>query len=281
MTKLLEIDPAGFDAHFGKEPFAVCHNLVDHELLTVERVAQLADFLPEASVEHNLGNVDKIVAGGEAPKLDQSPGEVARGIESNGCWMVLKNIEQDAAYSDLLDACLAEVEPLLDPREGGIADREAFVFLSAPGSVTPSHVDPEHNVLLQVRGTKEFNVGRFADRAAEQRELERFYAGGHRNIAQTPDDMETFALAPGDGVYVWPNAPHYVVNGPTVSVSLSITWQTPATRRAARVHAANRRLRALRLQPKGPGERLAVDRVKAGTIGALSVVRRRLGRQAA
>ena len=47
MTKLLEIDPAGFDAHFGKEPFAVRHNLVDHELLTVERVAQLADFLPE------------------------------------------------------------------------------------------------------------------------------------------------------------------------------------------------------------------------------------------
>jgi hypothetical protein len=280
MTRLLDIDPARL-AQLGRDPFAVRHHLAEHPLLGVDALARLADSLPGASVEHNLGNVGVVADADAVERLERTPGEIVRGIEENGCWMVLKNVEQDAAYSELLDACLADVAPRTAEREGGVTLREAFVFLSAPGSVTPSHVDPEHNFLLQVRGTKEFNVGRFADAETEQRELERFYGGGHRNIAQTPDDMQVFALAPGDGVYVWPNAPHFVVNGPTVSVSFSITWQTRATRRAARVHNANGRLRALHVSPRRPGERVAVDRVKSGAVGALSAVRRRVSREAA
>jgi hypothetical protein len=278
MTRPLEIDPARLGAALGRAPLAVRHALADHPLLALESLALLADSLPATSVEHNVGDVPLVADAEAVERLERSPGEIVRGIDSNGCWMVLKNVEQDDAYRSLLDACLAEVP---QAGEDAVTQREAFVFLSAPGSVTPSHVDPEHNFLLQVRGTKDFNVGRFADREVEQRELERFYGGGHRNIAQTPDDMRTFALAPGDGVYVWPNAPHYVVNGPTVSVSLSITWQTTATRRAARVHAANGRLRALRVRPSAPGQRVAVDRVKAGAIGLLSAVRRRVARQGA
>ena len=278
MTRLLDIDPARLADALGHAPLAVRHTLADHRLLSVDALADLADALPEASVEHNVGDVPLVAGEDAVTRLDASPGDIARGIETNGCWMVLKNIEQQPAYRELLDACLDEVVPLLDEREGPMTLREAFVFLSAPGSVTPSHVDPEHNFLLQIRGTKEMNVGRFVDPAAEQRELERFYSGGHRNIHQTPDEIQVFALAPGDGVYVRPNAPHYVVNGPTVSVSLSITWQTARTVRTARVHAANGRLRGLRITPRRPGEREAVDRVKAGAIGAMSEVRRRLAR---
>jgi hypothetical protein len=275
MTRLLEIEPARMAEALGRSPLAVRHTLVDHPLLSVDALADLADALPASSVEHNLGDVELVSEADAVTRLDATPGDVARGIETNGCWMVLKNIEHEAPYAELLDACLDEVVGLVGP-EGRMTLREAFVFLSAPASVTPSHVDPEHNFLLQVRGTKEMNVGRFADPAAEQRELERFYAGGHRNIHQTPDDVETHHLQPGQGVYVPPNAPHFVVNGPTVSVSLSITWQTPATVRAARVHAANGRLRGLRLSPRPAGESPAVDRVKAGAIGVMSGVRKRL-----
>src|SRR3569833_1276822 len=106
MTKLLELDSAAFSAAFGNDPMAVRHSLAEHPLLTVERVAQLADELPAESVEHNLGNVDKFVPGGEAPRLDQTPGQIAREIDSNGCWMVLKNIERDPGYNALLDEAL-------------------------------------------------------------------------------------------------------------------------------------------------------------------------------
>ena len=233
---LLDIDLDRFAEAVGRTSVGVRHNLAGHDLLTVEALAVLADALPAASVEHNVADVPVVAASGEVEVIERRPGEIAREIASNGCWMVLKNVEQQPEYRALLDACLDEVAPLFGGREGGMEQREAFVFLSSPNAVTPSHVDPEHNFLLQVRGTKHMNVGRFADPAVEQRELERIYLGGHRNIEQEPDDYETFTLEPGDGVYVRPDAPHFVLNGPAPSVSLSITWRTPVTRRTARVH---------------------------------------------
>ena len=130
--------------------------------------------------------------------------------------------------------------------------QEGYIFISAPNSMTPSHVDPEHNFLLQIRGTKEMHVGRFDDTVEEQLQLERIYLGGHRNLSQEPDSAHCYALSPGDGVYVRPDAPHFVRNGPDPSVSFSITWRTPSTARASRVHRTNGRLRKAKLTPGAP-----------------------------
>ena len=262
MTRLLEIDPATFKSVLGKTSTGVKHHLVGHDLLTLDRLAQLADGLPEPSVEHNIGDLPLVAGETAAQRAEASPGEIVRKIDTYRTWMVLKNVEQDPAYRALLDELLDEVAPLVGDAEGGMQHREAFIFISAPGSITPSHVDPEHNFLLQIRGSKAMNVGTFDDPAAEQRELERVYAGGHRNIEQLPDSVECFDLEPGDGVYVRPDAPHFVQNGPDVSISLSITWRTAITRRTGRVHRVNKRLRTLRVVPAAPGQRPQVDRVK-------------------
>ena len=113
MTPLLDIDPDAFVRGFGSAPVAVRHDLVDHPLLSVEAIAELAEALPEDQVEHNLGPLPVVVASGRAPRAQLSPGEVARGIASNGCWMVLKNIEADPRYASLLDASLDEVAGLI------------------------------------------------------------------------------------------------------------------------------------------------------------------------
>ena len=273
MSRLLEIDPEGFDAHFGRAPYAVRHNLAGHDLLTVERVAQLADALPEASVEHNLGKVDKFVPTGEAPRLDATPGEIARGIETNGCWMVLKNIEQDPAFKGLLDETLDEVNAWAD-REGGMTKREGYIFLSAPNSMTPAHVDPEHNFLLQIRSSKVMNTGEYPSDEIKVSTLEAFHSGAHRNIDWEPAAHKPFPLDPGDGVYMPVAVPHWVTSGPEVSVSLSITFRTPATERAARLWATNSRLRKLKLAPKAPGASDRADRVKDGAARTLSRLRR-------
>ena len=259
---LLEIDPTTFSDAFGRTSMPVGHGLAGHELLTLDAIARLAQGLPEASIEHNLGDVPLVAADGQVRSLRDAPDEIVRTIEANGSWMVLKNVEQDPAYAALLDALLDQVKPMVGDREGGMQQREAFIFVSAPGSVTPSHVDPEHNFLLQIRGSKQMNVGEFDDLVVEQRELERVYAGGHRNIEQLPDSMRAFELQPGDGVYVRPDAPHFVVNGPEASISLSITWRTPSTRRSARVHRINGRLRRLRIAPTPPGRSVGRDKVK-------------------
>jgi hypothetical protein len=264
MTNLLQIDPSAFRASFGTSPLPIRHALADHPLLALDRIADLADRLPADQVEHNLGTIPDVLPGGEAPRLDASPGEIARGIHSNGCWMVLKHIETDDEYRALLHEALAEVAPLTAGLEGPMRRRQAFLFLSAPGSVTPAHVDPEHNFLLQISGTKTMVTGSFADPDAEQRELERQNSGAHRNMAAMFDAPHEYPMASGDGLYVPVYAPHLVRNGPEPSVSLSITWRTPESDHVERLHVANARLRRAGLAPKAPGARPRADRAKVG-----------------
>jgi hypothetical protein len=272
MTRLLEIDAEEFRTHFASGSFAVRHRLTDHPLLSVEAVAQLADALPVKSVEHNTGKVAAVVGDRHVERLDLSPGEIARGIETNGCWMVLKNIEQVPEYHALLDELLDEVTPLVDTREGGMNLREGFVFLTAPNSTTPAHTDHEHNFLLQIRSRKHFHVGVFHDQDFHQRQIEKMYAGA-RNLDRLPDDPQLYDLGPGDGLYVAPCAPHWVETLDDVSVSLSITFRTPVTERAAQVHAINRHLRRLRVRPSAPGRHRGRDRAKATAFKTLQRVR--------
>ena len=182
----LNIDPEDFAAAFDRVPIRVSHALGEHPLLQVESVAKLAEGLPEDSIEHNLGNLPTVVDPNAVEQSDMPVGEIARTIDTNGCWMVLKNIEQNPAYDALLNELLDEVKPMVD-RDGGMNSREGFIFLSAPDSVTPSHTDPEHNFLLQVRGEKDMNVGEYPDASTRQLELEQtFGGGGNRNIEWEP-----------------------------------------------------------------------------------------------
>jgi hypothetical protein len=264
MPALLDIDRTNFVSD-RTDPKTVRHHLADHRMLSVEALAVLADRLPAANVEHNVAKgIGVVVPRGAALTLDASPGDVARGIDHNGCWMVLKHIEVDPEYNRLLNAALDEVAQLLPGGASAMHHRQGFVFLSAPGSVTPAHCDFEHNFLLQIRGLKTMHLGRFADANAEQRELERALGpGGHRNMEYAPEWTDQYDLEPGDGLYVPVAKPHWVQNGPTVSVSLSITWRAPDGLRNERAHRFNDRLRRLGLSPRRPGEKVAVDRSKA------------------
>jgi hypothetical protein len=71
-----------------------------------------------------------------------------------------------------------------------------------------------------------------------------------------------------------PNAPHWVLNGHAVSVSLSITFRTPVTERGAVVHSLNRRLRRLKVSPRPPGQHVATDKAKFAVHRALKSLQR-------
>lgn len=87
-----------------------------------------------------------------------------------------------------------------------ISRPEGYIFLSPPGSVTPAHVDHEHNFLLQVEGTKTMTIG-FLDPDREERLLESMYDGHYGRTDALPDECESFVLEPGTGVYVPPIGP--------------------------------------------------------------------------
>jgi hypothetical protein len=272
----LKIDQGAFAEGFSRQAVPVEHTLVEHPLLQLEAIGELADALPPHAIERHRADLPMVLPGG-APDVGGRPSETVLGIERNGCWMVLWYVEQSAEYKALLDDCLLDVVPYA-AREGGMQRQEAFIFLSAPGALTPVHFDPEHNFLLQIKGTKDMNVCPFPDARAAQAELDRYYDGGHRNLEAVPSDGRTFRLQPGHGVYVPSFVPHWVQNGDEASISLSITFRTRASERVERVNAFNARLRRVRLSPRPPGASDNADRTKEAAYVAIFGWRSRLGR---
>ena len=232
------------------------HHLPDHPLLSLEALATLAEGLPAGQVEYNPGDVPIGILPEDLPSNGLSIGETIRTIDSNGSWAVLKNIETEDAYRTLLMDLLGELEPIVEPRTGAMLTPQGFIFVSSPGSITPFHFDPEHNILLQLRGTKVMNVWPAGDeRFAHRREHERYHTGGHRNLPWQDhyrSDAQQVPLAPGDAVLMPVMAPHFVANGEAPSISLSITWRSEWSYRESEAHAANATLRRIGLDPAMP-----------------------------
>jgi hypothetical protein len=248
---------ARLSALYPEIPGTLTHALIDCPLLTLEALVDLAGALPPESVEYNPGNLPIGIAPEDVPSPSLSPAETVRSIEENGSWMVLKRVEQSPAYAALLNATLAEVEPLVRARTGGMLGREGFIFISSPGAVTPFHFDPEHNILLQIRGDKVMTVFPADDEALVSPQAhEAFHRGEHHRNQPWRDEFsakgQAFALTPGEAIYVPVKAPHWVQNGAGVSISLSITWRSEWSYAEADARAFNHLLRGLGMTPATP-----------------------------
>jgi len=265
----------------------VRHVLQDHPLFALDALADLAARLPASHVEHSFGNLAVDQDPEAIRQAALTPAQIVRGIADNGCWMVLKKVDSDRAYAALIDACLAEIAPLVTPVTGAYRRREAFIFLSSPNSVTPFHMDPEHNILLQIAGQKTMTVYPADDLSIVPQEThEAFHRGGrHRNMRHDPafDALATpYVMHAGDAVYVPVKAPHWVQNGAVPSISFSITWRSDVSDGEARLHRVNDRLRGLGVTPGRPGAIPVVDAAKVAAHrsvkAATGTARRLLGK---
>lgn len=278
---LLQIDRATFDENFAKTGFRIGHHLVDHPLFQLPRLLELAQALPGDRVEYNAGKLAVNQDPAKTPLNGLSIAETIRRIEGCSSWMVLKNIERDAAYGKLLADCLADVAATGHAEARGMCGSEAFVFISSPGSITPYHIDPELNFLLQIRGSKTLTVFPCDDREMlTDEELERFYIGAHRNLVYRDEFAVKgvpFEMHPGDGVHVPVTSPHHVRNGPEVSISFSITFRTPATERRGIVYSVNHSLRRRGWKPTPYGRSWLKDTLKMNGHRVLRRLRKLIG----
>lgn len=257
-AQLIEVDPRLFSEKFDAQPFLIQHYLAGHPLFTLPNLIALSKRLPEDHVEYNSGNLSVNQEYSQTPRSGLSIEETIRQIEDCSSWMVLKFVQEDSIYKELLNQCLDEIRPHSDPIESGMCQREGYIFISSPSSVTPFHIDNEHNFLLQIRGQKTVYQWDPWDRAVlPEQELERFYAGGHRNIPYRDEYSNRayrFDLTPGLGLHFPVNCPHWIQNGPEVSVSFSITFRTPASDRRALAYQANAMLRKWGMGPTPIGQ---------------------------
>ena len=256
-----------FAALYPETPGLVAHHLARHAMFELDALIALAGRLDPANVEYNRGDLPVGVDAQAAIGNGLSIADTIRDIEDNGSWLVLKFVERDPAYRALLAATLAELMPIVGPATGAMLKQEGFIFVSSPGSVTPFHFDPEHNILLQLRGTKTMTVFSAADEAVVAGiEHERFHIGGHRNLPwhdTVAAKGRAFDLTPGRGIYVPVKAPHWVKNGPEVSVSFSVTWRSEWSYAEADARAMNAKLRQLGMTPRSPERYPARNAVKA------------------
>jgi hypothetical protein len=259
-----------FRSKFNRQAFTIEHNLREHSLLNLSKLIDLASALPEPSVEYNAGNLPITQDPNQTPRNGLSIIETIRRIEECQSWMVLKNIEQVPEYKELLHRCLAQVKEVTESIAPGMSHEQGFIFISSPNSVTPFHIDPENNFLLQIRGNKRVQMfDRFDRDVISEEQVEGFFTGAHRNIPYLDsfaDRGHWFDLEPGDGLHFPVAAPHWVKNGDAVSISLSITFQTNSSRDTQSVHRLNKRLRDFGMVPKTVGTNRLVDNLKLAIV---------------
>lgn len=233
-----------FSTRFPEQHFRIAHNLSGHPLFERERLIELARALPRSCIEYNAGNLSVSQDPKKTPGNGLDIEQTIERIADCDSWVALKYVERDRDYRQLLIDCVQEIAPFSEERASGTRQLEAYIFISSPGSVTPFHFDDEHNFLLQLVGSKDVHA--WEKEVLSALEVERFYGGAHRNVvyrSELDGSCQRFGLRPGDGLHIPVHSPHWVKNGPEVSVSFSVTFRSAALAREAAVHRLNAKLR--------------------------------------
>lgn len=259
------------------------HNLAGHPLMELEALVRLAGRIRPIDVEQNLADLPIGVDPADLRGNGLGIADSIRRIEENGSWMVLKFIDQDDDYRALIKEVLAGIRPVIEPVTGAMLKLEGFVFISSPGAVTPFHMDPEHNILMQCRGTKTMTIFPQDDREIASAMLhEAFHQGRHRNLPWQEHFAErgtSFTIRPGEAIHVPVKAPHFVRNGAEPSISLSVTWRSEWSYREEYAHGFNALLRKAGIDPAAPARYPAQNHAKSIAYRAIGKAQRLLGRE--
>jgi Cupin superfamily protein len=249
------------------------HELHLDDRLTLASVANLADRLPRRSVIADTAAQPLLVPQGGPPRgALERPGDVIRDLRNANAWLTLLMVEDDPGMAEIMNTHLDQLEAGITAKQGKpvkLLKRVAFVFVSSPNSVTPVHYDIEHSLLMQVSGSKTVSVGRFENDAVRRREFDRYWDGSHGRIETLQPEVASYTMTPGRAVYIPPGTPHWVHNGPDISLSVTLTYFTAATVRENRVESFNARLRRRHMKPREPGRSTTVDTAKVCAMGAL------------
>ena len=201
--------------------------------------------------------------------------EIFDRIEEPRSWISLYNVGTDPEYREMIDQIMESVAHLTDAFDPGAFETDGFVFVSAPPSATPFHIDRENNFFLQLHGRKRMSVWHPDDRTVvPEAEIESKIGRGAKSTVPFRDEYFKRAafdaeLRAGEGVYMPSTAGHTTNTealpegrDDTYSVSIGIVFYTRATRRAAYVYAVNDQLRRLGLNPRAPFDSPVRDAVK-------------------
>lgn len=272
------------------------HNFDRHPLMQLDALEALANRLMPTQQCRFIKPGATFAAGFDhdgKPTDGRDLRDVFARIHEPKSWIALYNVETDPLYAGLLGEAVGSVRHLVDRQQPGTFLMTGFIFISAPPSVTPFHIDRENNFWLQIRGKKTMNVWNREDRVmVEQKHVEQFITyRSLENVKLRDEKLTSRSLemdcGPGDGVYFPSTSPHATRSEPSwtkpddgVAISIGINFYTSVTRKHAHLHALNSLLRKVGLNPGYPGENGAMDSLKLPLANAYVAVQKKRGFEA-
>ncbi len=260
-ARCFRFDRDTFRAKYNKEGFLFRHNLADHPLLQIPKLTALALRMPAGDILHRTGKVPETADFDHAHKIHaarHSLEHALANLHESGSSVTINMPEKDPEYAPLIAQILGEIKELSEPLDPGMYWSAAYIFLSAPGSLTPYHMDREMNFLIHLRGRKTVKLWDPADPAVmTEEQVDRLFGRfdlPRPSYSQALDARaRQYDLTPGFGVHHPFIAPHLVYTENEPAVSLAMTYRTEGSDRVSRLHFINHYMRQVGLRPKPVG----------------------------
>jgi hypothetical protein len=263
-----------FRSEFERSAFSFQHSLHTAECFTMPALLEIAKrFEARKSGFHIEEEAATPGKGWSIKGARKTLVENLLEIEHSQSFVMLKRVHNEPEYKQILEDTTRELSDLtgLDMRSL-YRDSLMTIIITSPHRVTPYHMDAETSLLLQVQASKAMYIFDGNDRAVlPVNELERYWTGDINAVVykqEYQDRAKTFDLVPGVGVFFPVTFPHWVQNGPEVSISVSINYKRMRNNDAD-VHRVNWRLRKLGLHPSEPGKAPVIDRTKGAIYRAI------------
>lgn len=272
----IQAEPEQFREKFNRKSFEIAHSLAAHPLFQLPKLMELAERTLKTrpnDLYYNAGDVRIEQRWDEVPASQFTAQQAMERIENSGAWFIFSSAQRDPEYRIFLDKGLRDLKSQIGVGiDSQILVEDIIIFVTSPKRITNYHIDRECNFLLQVRGTKTIHVFDREDRdVLPEEEIERFWSKDFNAAVYKPhlqNRASSYKLAPGTGVHIPVNCPHWIENDDNVSVSLSVNFQFKDPL-AANPYRANFLLRKLGLKPTPPGVSPKLDALKSLAVAPL------------
>ena len=253
--------------------FSFQHSLGNYPALSIPSIQKLTRQLLE---QKRFGQVYcRLLADGKMKDSDSIDQVLAtlQSFETAGAWLRLTRVDEiNDEFRELSETFYADLSKLLNQDiKSQVFRTFVTLFITSPGAVTHYHMDHTWNFLLQIGGRKTVYLFDQNDpRVLQPQDMDAWY--WNRFAPELKKDVEgtAYELTPGVGAHHPVHAPHWVQNGPEVSVSLSFGLCLHATNDEAKVHQVNFLLRKLGLTPTPPRKSPLRDNLKIGAVNLIS-----------
>ncbi len=263
-------------ARFGRDILSFRHTLHERPMFSDQGLASVIDRYPREKLGVFTMGEDRTDwtswRRGSAGTL--SGAELLEMVRAGRLWLNLRDTNLHLPeFAALCDEIVADKERALGKR---LVKRDLGLLISSPNARVHYHLDVPLSSLWQLRGRKQISFYPRAEPYVSDEAIERFVR--REGEGQLPYDpawdagATRITLTPGAMVTWEQNAPHEVINGPMMNVSLSMEFMTPAALVRSNVIYANAMLRRrLGWSPKvqaRPGPTMAAKLALARVVKA-------------